>query len=547
MPSRFPYLQFRGGCVTFRIAVPSDLRALLGFRELTKALPAVSRHEAVPMALEFAASSKRMFARLRGQLRPEMIDQESNRSESSHGDCETTGDTAEGAKRPALHGWDVCRPADLTALIARKRHQIEVDALRDALQAERDENALLRGRLKKAKPHLYRLKAMDQLLARGGLLAATAAPSQEKPVKSSKRVPLLSDVISSFMSKQDATKPMFKKYRAALNLLALIVPNRPVDQIRQADIDEYFELLCRLPSRWADRLKSDTKSIRELAAADWDECISPKTFKDGYLASIRPFLQESRRLFGDQGFPTNLTTDGIRYSGQHEASQRKQRAMSTAELRRLFEGEEFVALAHAEADAHKYWLPLVGLYTGARVNELCQINPQTDVGEEAGIAFLHITEQTEADDGVTKSVKTESSRRKVPVHPRLIELGFLAYVDALRRSGKKLLFSGFKPKNGRASGKAEVWFRDFLRETGLRDETPQAQLVGFHAFRHTFLNQALNQGVDNAYWITGHAATDVSPVVRGYQGALRLEKLREIIVKIDFDIAPPVWMMSGRS
>lgn len=499
------------------------------------------------MALEFAASSKRLFARLRGELRPEMAIQEGDCRESSRGDCEKTDDVEEGGKLIPLHGSGVRRPADLTALIAQKRHQIEVDKLRDALQAEREENALLRGKLTKVKPHLYRLKAMEQLLGRSGLLAATAAPLQEKPVKSSKRVPLLSDVISSFMSKQNETKPMFKKYRAALNLLALIVPDRPVDEIRQADIDEYFELLCRLPSRWADRLKADGKTIRELAAADWEDCISPKTFKDGYLAAIRPFLQESRRLFGDQGFPSNLTTDGIRYSGQHEASQRKQRAMNTAELRRLFEGEEFVALANAERDAHKYWLPLVGLFTGARVNELCQINPQTDIGDENGICFLHITEQTEADVNVTKSVKTEGSRRKVPIHPRLIDLGFLAYVDALRLSGKKLLFSGFKPKNGRASGNAEVWFRDFLRETGLRDETPQAQLVGFHAFRHTFLNQALNQGVADAHWITGHAAMDVSAVVRGYQGALRLEKLRDIIMKIDFDITPPEWKASGRS
>jgi integrase len=205
-----------------------------------------------------------------------------------------------------------------------------------------------------------------------------------------------------------------------------------------------------------------------------------------------------------------------------KAGESQQRAFKPDELKRLCEALRPFAMT--DRHVHYAWLPLVALYTGARVNEICQLNPHTD--------------ETDGDGAIRKSIKNATSRRKVPIHSALLQLGFMDYVAARRASGGQLLFP-WKPSKGKASYNAEKWFRGFLRDSGLRDETPRQRLVGMHAFRSTFLNRAHNLRISGAECITGHAGTQ-SAVVRGYQGELELQVKRDIIEKITFDIDPPV-------
>lgn len=157
--------------------------------------------------------------------------------------------------------------------------------------------------------------------------------------------------------------------------------------------------------------------------------------------------------------------------------------------------------------AHMFWLPHLGLFTGARFNELCQLNPQTDIllDEESGLWYLHISAKGDAADGIKKAVKTDTSKRDKPIHPKLIDLGFLAYVEHVRKGRHKQLFPSFPASVGRAAPKAAEWFGQFLRKIGLRDETPGARLVGMHACRSTFLNRAQALMVVSAEFITGHS------------------------------------------
>ena len=235
--------------------------------------------------------------------------------------------------------------------------------------------------------------------------------------------PLLSVVVHAFLSKQDQAAPMFKKYRPVLTVFLEVLGDRAVSTIRQADIDEFFSLLCCLPPRWGDERRKRDLTVRELADLEWPTVISPNTFTDGYVGAVRPFLSEAKRLYGDQGFPRHLTTEGIKYSGDVEEGRNKQRAITPVELKRLFEGQEMCAFAHDREQVHCYWLPLLGLYTGARVNEVCQLNPQCDIKEDGGIWFMEFSGQTDGDERIVKRVKNAVSRRKVPIHPVLLELG----------------------------------------------------------------------------------------------------------------------------
>lgn len=344
-------------------------------------------------------------------------------------------------------------------------------------------------------------------------------------------VPSLQSVVESFLGKQDKTRPMYSKYQPVLKLFVELLGDVPITQIKQKDIDGFFDLVCKLPPRWRDDLAKLGVPVRALAEMEWPKTISPKTFDGTYKGALRPFLQESIRLYGDQGFPAHLTVEGIKYQGSRKVGENKQRALKPEEIRKLFGATVYREFAQTSPEA--FWLPLVGLFTGARINEVCQLNPQCDVREEDGIWFFDFTEDTEGEEGVRKSVKTATSKRQIPIHSTLIALGFLKYVENVKATGAKLLFPKWRPERGKASAKAEDWFRQFLAEIELRDETPFARVVGFHCFRSTFAARAQALSINEAP-ILGHA-DDGSAVQRGYRGKRPLVLLQGIVESITFD------------
>ncbi len=348
---------------------------------------------------------------------------------------------------------------------------------------------------------------------------------------------------------------MLKKHRVALPLLGDMVGMKlPVSQLKQTHINRYFDDIQRLPPRWPDLCRRHKISVLSLLKNDallGSKGMSPKTFIDGYRASVSSFLYASRRNYQDQGFPTTLTTEGVVYTGSRNDGENAQRYMYIDELKRLFEGPEMQEIAQDASRAHQYWLPHIGLFCGARINEICQINPQVDIhrDDSSDIWYMRVTDKTAANINVTKSTKNEVSKRNIPFHPKLIELGLLDYLEVLRNSGQTLLFPKFKPKNGRASPQAEKWFRTFIAELGLRDETPGARLVGYHTFRSTILHEGQELEVDLTP-ITGHAGAtildtaedaegvkkEVNRTVRHYQGEMSVRRKMVRLSLVNFPL-----------
>lgn len=91
-----------------------------------------------------------------------------------------------------------------------------------------------------------------------------------------------------------------------------------------------------------------------------------------------------------------------------------------------------------------------------------------------------------------KQLKTEAAKRIVPIHPELIALGLLEYVDQLRESGEQRLFPAFKrdPSNGWGR-KLGRWANDtFLVQLGYKRNR-----IVFHSFRHTVITRLGQAGV----------------------------------------------------
>ncbi|MNZ30736.1 Phage integrase family protein [compost metagenome] len=83
-------------------------------------------------------------------------------------------------------------------------------------------------------------------------------------------------------------------------------------------------------------------------------------------------------------------------------------------------------------DAHPYrfWLMPLGLFTGARLNELCQLRVHDVIKDFYGVDLISIN-----DNGFKKSLKNEQSRREIPISSRLVEMGFLEFVEERRSAG----------------------------------------------------------------------------------------------------------------
>jgi integrase len=173
-------------------------------------------------------------------------------------------------------------------------------------------------------------------------------------------------------------------------------------------------------------------SIKKIIATHRGRTIAAGTFDSTYRACVSMFINWSIVHYKDQGFPV-LSVSGAIYKGIRKEGINKQRAFRDQELQILFKSVKMQNFALNTDTAHCCWLPLIGLYTGARLNEVCQLNPFTDIQQDSktGIHYFHFTDDTDTENNVLKSVKTSSSHRIVPIHSKLIELGILEYVESV--------------------------------------------------------------------------------------------------------------------
>lgn len=178
------------------------------------------------------------------------------------------------------------------------------------------------------------------------------------------------------------------------------------------------------------------------------------------------------------------------------------------------------------------WLPLLALFNGARQGELAGLKA-SNIRQEANTPLLFIVAERRAG----KRVKTKVSERVIPVHPQLVRLGFLEYVEERRREGEHAwLFPSVAPDQGRALAAWSKWFGRHLRTTVGITDTDRV----FHSFRHG-VKDALRRGrvdVEAREALLGHSGS-TSAVSRGYGATEMLERwgvkvLRDAISSIEY-------------
>jgi integrase len=162
------------------------------------------------------------------------------------------------------------------------------------------------------------------------------------------------------------------------------------------------------------------------------------------------------------------------------------------------------------AQGARFWVPLICLFSGMRLNEACQLDV-SDVTEIEGVLCFVISEKSLVGTR-DKSLKTKSSERIVPVHPELLAIGLAGIVDRKRRQGALKLFDDLPlGKRGFRSVAFSRWFTRFLVSVDASSE-----LTCFHSFRHGFRDACRNAQIDRDValrlggWITGGSHSEAA-------------------------------------
>lgn len=179
----------------------------------------------------------------------------------------------------------------------------------------------------------------------------------------------------------------------------------------------------------------------------------------------------------------------------------------------------------------RFWVTLLALYTGARVNEIAQTKMKEVLESDQSFWYIDML-----DEERTKRLKNKQSRRLIPLHPHLIELGFLEYLIYQKSINSEFLFSRLsKPDSlDRYYRKFTNWWYKFSK--ALQDENLLSVDRKFHDFRNTAINKEkqdhLNENVMRE--VFGHSQKHDAH--SGYQNTYELTTKYDEVCKLDFDL-----------
>jgi integrase len=300
------------------------------------------------------------------------------------------------------------------------------------------------------------------------------------------------------------TEETAKEHRAVVRLAIDSVGDVDVAAIDPSLARQIIDALVSAP---ANASKGSTKPPSKTTVAK----------RVAFLRSVFKWLESQHYVEGDPFAKLSAAVP--------KADKKKREGFTTDQLRAMAG-----ALPRDPEHPSRFWLIPLALHTGARLAELTALRVD-DFEMREGISCILIRPR---DD---RRLKTEAAERVVPVHPTLIDMGLLQFVDARRaEAGREAqLFPDICPVQGDWAHEPSKWFARFRRNVGITSSRQP-----FHATRNTVISAMLEGGVQLhvVQHVVGHAVSGNVTTGR-YAAKPSYGTLRDAINRITYEVAWP--------
>jgi integrase len=369
--------------------------------------------------------------------------------------------------------------------------------------------------------------------------------------------------------KEEKNTSYMKEHRAAKPAFIKAIGDKPVAEYTRDDVKTYMHLLEQTPkmiggaNKFFADVKGDLRAMIEKnnARSVPFETIDPVTIENTKLTPIKTFFES---LVKDGILKNNVAFDVNPVIPEGDDAD-KRPPFSIEQLQAIFNADMYRGgVASLSKGINKpgtgklrnshFWMPLLGLFTGCRSGELGQLL----IGEIQEINDMphfviqpSLTLEEKKSWGVSdeylkefgKTVKTKSGKRIVPVHPELIRIGFMEYVEDMRSkhgNGKRLFHDCFKPAKGKSlSSVYSKRFKTFLDAYEIEKYKKIGSGAVFHSFRHCFkdsLREAdISEEIQNRFM--GHKDKSVQAVYGSGQLTKTQSKKIELIKYEGLDLS----------
>ena len=331
---------------------------------------------------------------------------------------------------------------------------------------------------------------------------------------------LLSKVISQYTEKKDAewTPKTKMEMGGVFKLLQDILGDVAVNDITKQTMLDLRSKLMKLPANLYKKHPGQT--IQQILDTSG---ITPMSIKsvNKHIGGIAALL----RYCTDEGLVAVNHASGLKMLEKGRADEER----STYSIEDL--AKVVANLPRDPATPERYWIPLIGCYSGMRLNEICQLYVD-DVQQVEGVWCFSVNGTND------KRLKNLASERRIPVHPRLIDLGFLEHLENTRKSNAPRLWMNltWMDIHGYSNGFGK-WYQRYNRTNVTADPKKV-----FHSMRHTLANTLKQIGVQEVVIaeIMGHA--NDSMTTGRYGKRYQPKVLLEALMLLDYGIDIPTWI-----
>jgi len=314
----------------------------------------------------------------------------------------------------------------------------------------------------------------------------------------------------------DWKEQTFKANTAIYKVLFRIIDkDTPISSITRIHLTDMKSKIRKLPTNMNKHARYKEKTIDQILAM---KDITPlsKTTLDKYITRISGLFNWAEI----EGYMDRSIAKRLSDGPDTEATRLP---FSLEDIRVIFHKDNFNEFPVAS----NYWVPIIGLYSGARLNEICQLFLQ-DIQIVDGIYIFILRE-----GDPTQSIKNNPSKRSFPIHPQILKLGFIEYIEFLKSNNQQRLFPEltFATDSGYARATSD-FFTLYLKKRNIHIHNVKV----FHSFRHTFINHLKQKKVrrDFVSGIVGHSLNSIT--FEGYAEAYEPSVLKPCIDIVDYGL-----------